>query len=221
LGAAEQDHCGNEHPTLFHLIKTWKKQLSCHIGTISNGEGNMCSTPAEKLQAFVTHLRHKLTTVNVNPNAIQDLLMEVTVCMARDTQLYFHRPITEDELLVAVRNGKMNKAPGIDGIPTDFYRLAWSFIKDDLLLILNGMYINQELLSSQTQGIIVYIPKHSRPTTISDYRMITLLNADVRLYARILAARTLFIGGVTPQSIWRSGRGYHVRCISCDTRHNC
>jgi hypothetical protein len=88
----------------------------------------------------------------MNSNAIRDLLMAVTVRMTHETQLFFERPITEDELYVAVRAGKMNKAPGIDGIPTDFYRLAWSFMKDDLLLILSAMYMGRELLPYRLKG---------------------------------------------------------------------
>jgi hypothetical protein len=115
--------------------------------------------------------------------------MAVTVRMTHETQLFFQRPITEDEMYVVVRAGKMNKAPRIDGIPTDFYRLAWPFIKDDLLLILSAMYMGRQLLPSETQGVVVYVPKRTLPETITDYRLLTLLNADERLYARILAAR--------------------------------
>jgi hypothetical protein len=40
-----------------------------------------------------------------------------------------------------------------------------------------------------TQGLIVCLPKKSKPHTVNDYRPLTLLNTDHKIYARILANR--------------------------------
>src|SRR5215510_1674555 len=51
-----------------------------------------------------------------------------------------HLPITE-ELKAAVMAGKRAKAPGLDGISHDFYQMAWTIIKDDLLEVMNEMFL--------------------------------------------------------------------------------
>jgi hypothetical protein len=40
-----------------------------------------------------------------------------------------------------------------------------------------------------TQGLIVCLPKKSKPQTVNDYRPLALLNTDHKIYARILANR--------------------------------
>jgi hypothetical protein len=94
-----------------------------------------------------------------------------------------------DELKLAVHQGKKRRAPGIDGICLEFYQHTWDTTKHDILKILNHMYINGEILDSQKKGTIVCIPKTSTHSQPSDFRPLTLLNAELKLLLRILASR--------------------------------
>jgi len=51
------------------------------------------------------------------------------------------------------------------------------------------MYLDGAVLENQFKGIIVRIPKHVLPTTIDDYRPLTLMNTDYKILTRIIAAR--------------------------------
>jgi hypothetical protein len=95
--------------------------------------------------------------------------------------------ITMDELRCAVRKGKSNRAPGADGISQDFFKKTWATIKDDLLEIINHMYIDGKISDNQKHGLIVCVPKKPRPTRPEDFRHLTLLNADLKLMSGILA----------------------------------
>ena len=64
-------------------------------------------------------------------------------------------PISMDELEIAVRQGKNAKAPGHDGISHDFLKHKWKTIHQNLLQILNEMYVGGAILFSQKHGIIV------------------------------------------------------------------
>jgi hypothetical protein len=101
----------------------------------------------------------------------------------------FSFPITEDELNVAVRSGKWNKAPGLDGIPTDFFQLTWDITKKDILSLVNEMYQTDALPAAQKRGVVSCVPKVQVPTVPTDYRFLTLLNTDLRLFARLLVNR--------------------------------
>jgi len=83
-----------------------------------------------------------------------------------------------DELWKAVAQGKPRKAPVTDGIYLEFYRAAWDVFKDDLLQIMNCLFLNGLILDLQVQGQILCILKKPRPTTIGDYLALTLLNVD-------------------------------------------
>ena len=57
--------------------------------------------------------------------------------------------ITEAECKNALKNMKLNKSPGSDGIPVEFYINFWENIKQMLLESINSSYHNGELSPSQ------------------------------------------------------------------------
>jgi hypothetical protein len=50
-----------------------------------------------------------------------------------DGNVALEMPITLEELNIAVKQGKKQKAPGCDGICHEFFLHTWNIIKDDLL----------------------------------------------------------------------------------------
>jgi hypothetical protein len=51
------------------------------------------------------------------------------------------------------------------------------------------MYKEGGIVKSQTKGVIVLVPKTTNPAKLEEYRPITLLNADIKLFAGILVHR--------------------------------
>jgi hypothetical protein len=100
-------------------------------------------------------------------------------------------PITMDELLQWVKNGRANKVPGRDGICLEFFRKTWETSKNDMPTVMNHIYVDGLLTEQQKQGKIVCLPKTSHATGIQvdDYRSLTLLNIDYKILARIIANR--------------------------------
>jgi len=97
-------------------------------------------------------------------------------------------PITVDELWKAISQGKPHKAPGVDGIGLEFYRSEWDVNKTGFVQIMNCMFFNDPLMAQQVKGHVC-IPKKPHPVRIEDYRPLTLLNADYKILARIIANR--------------------------------
>jgi hypothetical protein len=135
------------------------------------------------------HLRQKLAEISIDQHAIQGLLDRVNLHLDVAAHIGLQQPITEAELHMAVWRGKRNKAPGFDGVPTDFLHLLWLIIKDDLLQVINEMYLGGALPRMQTRGVVVCVPKTPRPMSPEEYRLLTLINSDVRLFARIIGNR--------------------------------
>jgi len=55
--------------------------------------------------------------------------------------------------------------------------------------LMNEMLIERKVLQQQKHGVIVCLPKICEPTTLADFRPITLLNTDYKMMARIIVNR--------------------------------
>ena len=83
----------------------------------------------------------------------------------------------------------LNKTPGLDGIPTEFYIENWDVISNDILVLYNTVLQMGSLTVSQKQGIITIIPKIAGTLFINNFRPISLLCCDYKILAKILCER--------------------------------
>ena len=101
---------------------------------------------------------------------------------------------------------KLNKSPGNDGIPIEFYKVFWAKLGQNLLSCLNCCYDKGELTVSQRQAIISLIEKHGKDRLyIKNWRPISLLNVDYKIATKALALR---VKKVLPYIIHTDQTGY-------------
>ena len=98
-------------------------------------------------------------------------------------------PFSVEEINNALKKTKNNKAPGTDGIPFEFYLQFWDVIGVHFLEMMNCVLNKGKLQPSQGRAAIRLVPKIPTPNQITDYRPISLLNADYKLIASVLASR--------------------------------
>ena len=82
-----------------------------------------------------------------------------------------------------------DKSQGTDGLPAEFYKTFWDVIGQDLTEVFNSCYNSQLLPASQREAVIRCIPKKGERTKISNWRPISLLNADYKILTRALSER--------------------------------
>ena len=70
-----------------------------------------------------------------------------------------NKPITKEELKLALKNSKNGKSPGTDGLPREFYVIFWNEIEDLLYNSLNEAKTIGSLFPSQRQAIIKLLDK--------------------------------------------------------------
>ena len=85
---------------------------------------------------------------------------------------------------------KQNKTPGFDGFPVEFYIVFWPDISDILFNSYKFSMENGLMSISQRNGIITLLPKKDKDCMyIKNYRPISLLAVDYKIFAKALANR--------------------------------
>lgn len=86
----------------------------------------------------------------------------------------------------------MNKgrSPGLDGLPPELYISFWPQLGPLLLNMLNSSINRGSFSTSSNVAIIsLLLKKDKPPTDCSSYRPLSLLNCEIKLYAKVLATR--------------------------------
>ena len=59
--------------------------------------------------------------------------------MTQEDSAYLDRPITVQEIRMALASIASNKSPGVDGVPEEFYRRFWNLLESDLLNVYHNL----------------------------------------------------------------------------------
>ena len=96
--------------------------------------------------------------------------------------------ITQTEIREAIETLNIHSAPGLDGLTPSFYK-SFPLLTAILCQTFNNSYLQKHLTSSQSHALIKLIPKKPNPTSVKDWRPISLLNTDYKILSSIISAR--------------------------------
>ncbi len=100
------------------------------------------------------------------------------------------QPFTKKEFFDSLVSLKLNRTPGYDGFPVEFYIVFWPDISDMLIDSYNYSLDTGLMSQSQRNGIITLIKKKDKDGSfIKNYRPISLLTVDYKIFAKVLANR--------------------------------
>ena len=102
-----------------------------------------------------------------------------------------HVDITFEELDDIIKNCDNNKSPGLDGLPYEFYKVAWPVIREDFCSILQCQLDRFRLIDSDTVGATRLAPKVNGVPQVDELRPITLLNTDYKILTKLFVLRML------------------------------
>ena len=97
--------------------------------------------------------------------------------------------LSEFEIETAISQMKKGKAPGPDRLSVEFYTQCWSVVKNDFVNVLKEMYSTQTIDNRIKSGFITLIHKKGPKTEISNYRPLSLLNYDLKIFTKCLTNR--------------------------------
>ena len=166
------------------------KQASA-IAALRGAGGALLTGPAAAQRA-ASHAAGVSSQPDTVPAAQQQVLEALAAGRQLSPQLaasLADTTITEQEVRRAMRRGQPGKSPGLDGIPADLYRTCRDAFVPLLARLYTAIATTGDLPPGFHDGLITILFKSGDRTNPADYRPITLLGTDYRLYALILARR--------------------------------
>ena len=177
-----------ERPTryFFHLEK--KKQLKNTIEKLKTLNGEVSSD--RDILAHAREFYQTLYDQTDTDTSLQDWLVAgLDRKLSVNARNLAEGPITEPELDAAVEKLHLNKAPGPDGLPAEFYKCFWPHLKHDLMQLFNTSYDIGNLSYTQSNATIRLLYKKGDNAILKNWRPISLLNSDYKLLATALTNR--------------------------------
>jgi hypothetical protein len=98
-------------------------------------------------------------------------------------------PSQKMRLMGSIQNLPSDKSLGPDGFNGDFLKKCWPTISQDFYDLCQGFYEGNICMKSINSSHIVLVPKIDNPTTIGDYKPISLPNSSIKLLTKILSNR--------------------------------
>ena len=116
------------------------------------------------------------------------------------------RDISKNEIRDALWSMKLNKTPGNEGLPVEFYKHFWGEIQGLVYFTIQEALEKGEMSIGSKRGVITLIEKEAKdPLYIKNWRPLSLLNLDNKILSKVLALR---LEKVLPQLIHTDQTGF-------------
>uniref|UniRef100_A0A803U0J0 Reverse transcriptase domain-containing protein n=1 Tax=Anolis carolinensis TaxID=28377 RepID=A0A803U0J0_ANOCA len=170
---------------------TQKKKMEGMINMIKDKTGKLCRTMKEKLKVFEEFYKELYQTKASSIEVIRKYVEENWECKLeeRDKEL-LEQPIKRIEIEEVIKKLKVGKAPGLDGLGTEYYKSFREVLTPKLLKMYNGIMEGDKIPESWRKSLIILIPKPDKDLTDpGSYRPISLVNQDAKILSAIIANR--------------------------------
>ncbi|KAK3922815.1 Transposon TX1 uncharacterized 149 kDa protein [Frankliniella fusca] len=211
--------CGGEEPSMYTVISAKKKRESRTITRLEGEDGGVHTTQQAISTAIVTEFSSKFSAPVTPLDLDCPILEDIQDCLSPQDRQALAADVTAEELLHALKKSPRNKSPGSDGLPAEFYTVTWDVIGTTVLQVVNTVLQRGRLCRSMLVGIMVLLPKVAKPATIKHYRPLTMLNADYKLIARVIAVRmTAVVSKAVHPMVVQFGGQRNISAALCDLR---
>ncbi|KAM5171776.1 A.superbus venom factor 1-like [Mantella aurantiaca] len=185
---------------LARALQIRRSEMTVH--TIRNAQGSLLNRTDhiakefEKYYGSLYNLENegqKHTTLEVKQQLMADILSNDNIpSLPLEAARAMEAPLSQTEWDKALKQLKPGKSPGPDGLTAQYYKLFSKQLGSRFLETFNSFPQINPKPKSMLEAHIVIIPKQGKdPQQVTNYRPISLLNVDVKIYAKMLANRIL------------------------------
>lgn len=125
----------------------------------------------------------------VQKDEMNTLLNTITTTVKSHDYNAMNAPISPSEVLSAIRNIASDKAPGPDGLGSEFYKTFATDLAPLLAEVYNACIEKGEIPEYMSEATIQLLFKKGDKQDIKNWRPITLLNVEYKIFTKIITER--------------------------------
>jgi len=170
----------------FNLEKVSKKQSVMHC--LTSPDGSKTSDPKKMRKIAVDFYSDLFRADMCDSQSTLDLLENLPT-IGGEQRASLDSIFSFQELTEAVQQMKPGRAPGIDGLPVEFYKVMWGIIGEDFYEVVQKCYEEQKLPKSCQRAVLALIPKKGDISLLKNWRPVSILTNDYKILAKVLVNR--------------------------------
>jgi endonuclease/exonuclease/phosphatase family metal-dependent hydrolase len=155
--------------------------------------GALSTSKEDMLDAASTFYSKLYSPDDIDQSAIDDLLENIpdSLCLSSEDQTFLKAPITFDDLLEGVARCPSKSSPGEDGLPYEILQLIINHpnCREITLAVFNDALAYGIFPPSWQVTCVSLLPKKGTLSDLRNYRPISLINTDAKVFTRILNTR--------------------------------
>lgn len=115
------------------------------------------------------------------------MLQKLNKQISAENKLKCEKNIETKDIEQAIKSFQNNKSSGNDGLTTEFYKTFFDILQNDMTQLYKEISEKGKMPDSMRQAVITCIYKKGDMRDIANWRPISLLNYDYKIYTKIIA----------------------------------
>ena len=178
-----------ERPTRFFFKLEGERKVKHAVSSIFDTNGCEVFSREEIECAHVEFYTSLFSPENIDDNYKCDLLNTIDRMLSQVDCDFCEGAISLEELTNAMSSLNLNKSPGPNGFPVEFYKHFWSLLGPPFLRVVNECFASNSLCDSMKGSATrLLFKKRGDRKDLKNWRPISLLNVDYKIISKVLTS---------------------------------
>jgi hypothetical protein len=198
IRARAQMHAEGEKPTRYFCALEKARAIDKVMCSLNMPDGSTVFTNNEMSTIVCNYYESLYKSEGIDEDAKLDLLANIDKKVSDTGSEFCDQPLTLEDLTKSLKGMKLEKSPGCDGLPVEFYQTFWHLVGPIMEELGTEIFEKGHLPPTMARAYVRLIYKGNDRRLIQNYRPISLLCVDYKIISRAL---TLKLGSVLGEII--------------------